>query len=73
MSFKKYLEEFGQFRSLAISSQFREDIIERIMNIIDEESIKQSQQEDPEDVSTEPAARRIFDEVISVILKNSGV
>ena len=73
MSFKKYLEEFGQFRSPAISSQFKEDIIERIMNIIDEESIKQSQQEDPEDVSTEPAARRIFDEVISVILKNSGV
>ena len=73
MSFKKYLEEFGQFRSPAISSQFREDIIERIMNIIDEESIKQSQQEDPEDVSTEPASRRIFDEVISVILKNSGV
>jgi len=73
MSFKKYLEEFGQFRSPAISSQFREDIIERIMNIIDEESIKQSQQEDPEDVSTEPAARRIFDEVISLILKNRGV
>ena len=73
MSFKDYLKEFGQFRSPAISSQFREDIIERIMNIIDEESIKQSQQEDPEDVSTEPASRRIFDEVISVILKNSGV
>lgn len=71
MSFKEYLKEFGNFNKPLINSQFKDDVILQMMEIIDDELLRQSK-EDSTEASTELIAKLIYNKVIVNILKNLG-